>query len=135
MNPPDTAKHSSAPGLDATNPLPAAKSYALLDAAIKAPYLEFYRVTYQSKGAALDRKTKELIAIAASLALNCQGCLDGHIKKALKDGATREEISETIAVTLGVSAASIVDRSDLAGARLGISFDTLPPGGGAAVTS
>jgi AhpD family alkylhydroperoxidase len=128
VNPSDTAKAASASGTDASNPLPQSKSYALLDTAIKAPYLEFYRVTYASKGAALDRKTKELIAIGASLALNCQGCLDGHIKKALKDGATREEISETIAVTLGVAAASIVDRSDLAGARLGISFDSLPPG-------
>lgn len=108
------------------NPLPQAKSYALLDSGIKAPYLEFYKVTYTSKEAVLDRKMKELIAIAASLAMNCQGCLDGHIKKALKDGATREEISETIAVTLGVAAAAIVDRSDLAGARLNISFDTLP---------
>jgi AhpD family alkylhydroperoxidase len=130
VNPSDTAKPSPAQGVDSTNPLTQSKSYALLDSGIKAPYLEFYRVTYASKGAALDRKTKELIAIAASLAMNCQGCLDGHIKKALKDGATREEISETIAVTLGVAAASIVDRSDLAGARLGISFDTLPPGNG-----
>jgi AhpD family alkylhydroperoxidase len=126
LNPSDTAKKPSGPALDPANPLPQAKSYALLDSAIKAPYLEFYKVTYQGKGAVLDRKTKELIAIAASLALNCQGCLDGHIKKALKDGATREEISETIAVTLGVSAASIVDRSDLAGERLGICFDNLP---------
>jgi AhpD family alkylhydroperoxidase len=120
----DTSKPS--PASDAANPLPQAKSYALLGPSIKAPYFEFYKATYQEKGTVLDRKTKELIAIGASLALNCQGCLDGHIKKALKDGATREEISETIAVTLGVAAASIVDRSDLAGERLGISFDSLP---------
>jgi AhpD family alkylhydroperoxidase len=123
----DGVKPASDPAAgDAANPLPQAKSYALLDTGIKAPYLEFYKVTYNSKGAVLDRKTKELIAIGAALALNCQGCLDGHIKKALKDGATREEISETIAVTLGVAAAAIVDRSDLAGARMNISFDTLP---------
>lgn len=102
------------------------RSYALVDPATKGPYLEFYKHTYSDKGAALDRKTKELIAIAAALALDCQGCMDGHIKKALRDGATREEISETIAVTLGVAAAAIVDRSDLAGQRLGIAFDTLP---------
>ena len=128
MNPTDHAK-GAAPATDAANPLPQSKSYALLGNTLKAPYLEFYRVTYTDKGSALDRKTKELIAIGAALALNCQGCLDGHIKKALKDGATREEISETIAVTLGVAAASIVDRSDLAGGRLNISFDTLPSGG------
>lgn len=99
-------------------------SYALLDPEVKRRYLDFYRSTYQDKGkAALDRKTKELIAIAASLAFNCQNCLDGHIKKAIRDGATRREISEAIEVTFGVSAASIVDRSDLAGWRLGIAFD------------
>lgn len=102
------------------------KSYALIDPAVKAPYLEFYKVTYSERDAALDRKTKELIAIAASLAFNCQNCMDGHIKKAIRDGATREEISETIAVTLGVAAAAVVDRSDLAGARLGMSFDDIP---------
>lgn len=104
------------------------KSYALIDPAVKAPYLEFYKVTYREQDAALDRKTKELIAIAASLAFNCQNCMDGHIKKAIRDGATREEISETIAVTLGVAAAAVVDRSDLAGARLGMSFDDIPSG-------
>ncbi len=102
------------------------KSYALLDDQAKSIYFEFYKDTYKEKGSALDRKTKELIAIAAALAMNCPNCLDGHIKKALKDGATREEISETIQVTLGVAAATIVDRSDMAGARLGISFDALP---------
>lgn len=111
---------------DPIAPVAGVRSYALVDPATKGPYLEFYKHTYSDRGAALDRKTKELIAIAASLALNCQNCIDGHIKKALKDGATREEISETIAVTLGVAAAAIVDRSDLAGSRLNISFDGLP---------
>ncbi len=122
------------------NQAPNVKSYALVDPVVKAPYLEFYKVTYSDKRAALDRKMKELIAISASLAFNCTNCLDGHIKKALKEGATREEISEAIAVTLGVAAAAVVDRSDLAGSRLGISWDNLPtsfpdeqPGANAAV--
>ena len=101
------------------------KSYALLDPKAKRLYLEFYKDTYKSDGAAMDRKTKELVAIAASMAFNCPNCLDGHIKKALKDGATREEISEVIQITLGVAAAAVVDRSDMAGSRLGISFDSL----------
>ena len=75
-------------------------------------YFQFYQETYKSSH--LDRKTKELIAIAASLAAHCKGCLEGHIKKALKYGATKEELSETIAITMGVSAASIVDLTDIA---------------------
>ena len=75
-------------------------------------YFQFYQETYKTSH--LDRKTKELIAIAASLATHCKGCLEGHIKKALKYGATKEELSETIAITMGVSAASIVDLTDIA---------------------
>ena len=81
-------------------------------------YFQFYKETY--KPSVLDRKTKELVAIAASLAAKCQGCLEGHIKKALKFGATREEISESIAIAIGVNAAAIVDLTDIAAENLDI---------------
>ena len=87
-------------------------SYTMVDPKMRKIYFQFYQETYRSS--ALDRKTKELIAIAASLATHCKGCLEGHIKKALKYGATKEELSETIAITMGVSAASIVDLTDIA---------------------
>jgi AhpD family alkylhydroperoxidase len=93
-------------------------SYSMVDPRFRELYFRFYKETY--KASVLDRKTKELIAIAASLNARCQGCLDGHIKKAQKLGATREEIGETIAIALGVSAAAIVDMTDQAAARLGI---------------
>jgi len=108
---------------DAERPV---RSYALMDPRSKRIYLEFYKDTYKTEGAVLSRKMKELVAIGASMALNCPNCLDGHIKKALKDGATREEISEVIQVSLGVAAAAVVDRSDMAGYRLGLNFDDLP---------
>jgi AhpD family alkylhydroperoxidase len=123
------------PGDGDTEPLPQSetrdgkppvRSYALMDPKSKRIYLEFYKDTYKTEGAALSRKVKELVAIAVSMALNCPNCLDGHIKKALKDGATREEISEVIQVALGVAAAAVVDRSDMAGYRLGLNFDDLP---------
>ena len=96
---------------------PAAKeekwpSYTMVDPRMRKIYFQFYQETYKSS--VLDRKTKELIAIAASLATHCHGCLEGHIKKALKYGATKEELSETIAITMGVGAASIVDLTDIA---------------------
>ena len=100
------------------------RSYALVEPEIMKPYMRFYKATYERGH--LDRKTKELVAIAASLVSGCKGCLEGHLKKAIKFGATRGEISETIAVTLGVNAAAIVDRSDIASANLGISIDDLP---------
>ena len=98
-------------------------SYTMVDPKMRKIYFQFYQETYRSSG--IDRTTKVLIAIAASLATHCKGCLEGHIKKALKYGATKEELSETIAITMGVSAASMVDRTDIAAESLRIRhFDT-----------
>ena len=91
-------------------------SYTMVDPRFREIYFQFYKETY--KPSALDRKTKELVAIAASLASKCQGCLEGHITKAMKFGATREEISETIAITMGVGAAAVVDLTDVAADNL-----------------
>ena len=91
-------------------------SYTMVEERMKKIYFDFYQETY--KKTQIDRKTKELIAIAASLGFRCQGCLEGHIKKALKFGATPEEISESIAITMGVAAASVVDLTDIAAAHM-----------------
>ncbi len=91
-------------------------SYTMVEPRFREIYFQFYKETYRPS--VLDRKTKELVAIAASLAAKCQGCLEGHIKKALKFGATREEISESIAIAIGVNAAAIVDLSDIAADNL-----------------
>src|SRR5215469_432534 len=93
-------------------------SYTMVDPRMRKIYFQFYHETY--KTSLLDRKTEELIAIAASLATHCRGCLEGHIKKALKYGATKEELSETIAIAMGVSAASIVDLTDIAAENMQI---------------
>jgi AhpD family alkylhydroperoxidase len=98
---------------EAQSPWP---SYTMVEERMKKIYFEFYQATY--KKSTIDRKTKELIAIAASLGFKCQGCLNGHIKKAKKFGATPEEISETIAITMGVAAASVVDLTDIASEKL-----------------
>jgi AhpD family alkylhydroperoxidase len=97
---------------DGAAPQPASTSYSMVDPRFRQAYFHFYKETY--KPSVLDRKTKEFVAIAASLAFKCQGCIEGHIKKAIKYGATREEISETIAITMGVGAAAVVDLTDIA---------------------
>lgn len=99
------------------NPSSAMRSYALLTPELKALYMQFYKATYGESR--LDIKTKEFVAIGAALTSGCKGCLEGHLKKAKKHGATSEEIAEVIAITLGVAAASIVDRSDIANYNLG----------------
>ena len=110
----DETKHHHQPFPEEDNgePAPASASYTMVDPRFRAIYFQFYKETY--KPSVLDRKTKELVAIAASLATKCQGCLEGHVKKALKFGATREEISEAIAIAIGVNAAAIVDLTDIA---------------------
>ena len=93
-------------------------SYTIVEDRIKKLYFKFYRETY--KTSRLDRKTKELIAIAASLGFKCEGCLKGHIEKAVQYGATREEISEAISITMGVAGASVVDQTDIVSEKLQI---------------
>ena len=90
----------------------------MVEERMKKIYFKFYQATY--KNSQLDRKTKELIAIAASLGFQCEGCLRGHLEKALKYGATKEEISEAIAITMGVASASIVDQTDIVSEKLQI---------------
>ncbi len=115
-------KKTVAPGTKATSatpePKPSWPSYTMVEGRMKKIYFDFYQETYRKT--AIDRKTKELIAIAASLGFKCQGCLNGHIRKAKKFGATPEEISETIAITMGVAAASVVDLTDFAAEHLQI---------------
>lgn len=103
-----------------TQPEPPAEwpSYTMVEGRMKKIYFDFYQETYRKS--LIDRKTKELIAIAASLGFKCQGCLDGHIKKAKKFGASPEEISEAIAIAMGVAAASVVDLTDIAAEKLRI---------------
>ena len=91
-------------------------SYTMVDPRFREIYFQFYKETY--KPSVLDRKTKELVAIGSSLTAKCQGCLEGHIKKALKAGATREEVSEAIAIAIGVGAAAVVDLTDIAADNL-----------------
>lgn len=47
---------------------------------------------------ALDRKTKELLALTVSLVNRCQYCCLAHETMALMSGATEQEINETKAV-------------------------------------
>ncbi len=48
----------------------------------------------------LSVKTKELMAIALSIAVRCEPCLKTHTTRALKAGATVEEIAEAVSVAM-----------------------------------
>jgi AhpD family alkylhydroperoxidase len=54
----------------------------------------------------LDKKTKELIAVACSVMADCMPCLEWHYGRAVTAGANQEEISEALAIAMSVSAGS-----------------------------
>lgn len=49
---------------------------------------------------ALDPRTKELMAVALSVASRCDPCIAFHVPAALRHGATREQILETLSVAV-----------------------------------
>ncbi len=54
----------------------------------------------------LNKKTKELIAIACSVMADCVPCIEWHYKKAREAGASKEEIAEALAIPMSVSSGS-----------------------------
>lgn len=59
-------------------------------------FWDFKREIFE--GDALDRKTKELIAVAVSSMPRCRHCTRSHIESAFKAGAIKAEVAETLAV-------------------------------------
>jgi AhpD family alkylhydroperoxidase len=54
----------------------------------------------------LGAKTRELIALAVAVTVQCDGCIVVHTEAALKNGATEEEIIEALSVAIQVKAGS-----------------------------
>jgi AhpD family alkylhydroperoxidase len=52
----------------------------------------------------LGAKMRELIAIAVSVTLRCDGCITVHTEAAIKHGASREEIAEALGVAVAINA-------------------------------
>ena len=56
------------------------------------------------KADALDRKTKELIALAIAVATRCNPCIAFHADAALQQGASRQEVLETMGMAIYMGA-------------------------------
>jgi len=52
------------------------------------------------KPGALDRKTKELMALAIAVSGQCDACIAYHARGAGKAAASRQEVAETLAVAI-----------------------------------
>ena len=60
------------------------------------------------KDGVLDKKTKELIALGVSAAIQCLYCIDSHKQKAKAFGASEKEIAEAIWVAASIKAGSTI---------------------------
>lgn len=112
------------------------KSYSMLEPRMKKVYGAYYKELYYTpERRVLDPKIQELISIAAALVAKCEGCLDGHMKKALELGATKEEISETICIAAAINAAAMIDLSDRCAERLNLNHFPNTPAAAASSAS
>lgn len=50
------------------------------------------------KNGALDEKTKEFIALGIAISTRCESCIGFHVKSLVRLQATRQELSETLAM-------------------------------------
>ena len=56
-----------------------------------------------TKDGALDKKTKELIALALGVAAHCDGCIGFHTQTLVKLGTTRQELRMKTDATIAMS--------------------------------
>jgi selenide,water dikinase len=68
-------------------------------AVVQQKFQEFLKAA--AEPGALDRKTKQAIAIALSVLARCEPCVKSHIKKARDQGFSQEEIDEAAWLAIG----------------------------------
>jgi len=57
---------------------------------------------------ALDVKTKELLGLVASAVLRCDDCVKYHLESSKKEGATKEEVMETLGIATLVGGTIVI---------------------------
>ena len=65
------------------------------------------------KDGALPAKTKELMAVTAAHVTACPWCIEDHVKRAIKQGATDEEIAEAAFVAMSLRAGAAYAHSSI----------------------
>ncbi len=59
----------------------------------------------------LDPKTRELIALAVAVTAHCDGCITVYTDAAVREGATKDEIAETLGVAIAANAGAAMSYS------------------------
>jgi len=74
---------------------------AQLGTEIPGPMTGFARLHKKAmEDGALSRKVKEMMALAISIVVGCEGCIAYHVHDAVEAGATRPELLEAVSVGL-----------------------------------
>ncbi len=67
-----------------------------LDSKVYSAFLNMEKLTYSDGN--LKKYYKELIAVGISIVINCESCMEWHVKEALRSGASEKQILEAIEV-------------------------------------
>jgi AhpD family alkylhydroperoxidase len=74
---------------------------AMLGQDLPGPMSGFARLHRKSiEDGALSQKVKEMMAVAISIVVGCEGCIAYHVHDAVEAGATRAELLEAVSVGL-----------------------------------
>jgi AhpD family alkylhydroperoxidase len=77
------------------------ESLSRLGKEIPGPMTGFARLHRKGvEDGALSGKVKELMALAISIVVGCEGCIAYHVHDAIQAGASRSELLETVGVGL-----------------------------------
>lgn len=77
------------------------ESLGRLGKEIPGPMSGFARLHRKGvENGALSGKVKEMMALAISIVVGCEGCIAYHVHDAIQAGARREELLETVGVGL-----------------------------------
>ena len=75
-------------------------------------WLEFDKKAFEP--GAIDKKTKELIALGIAHITQCPWCIDAHVQKAEKAGASEQELAEVIFVAMAMASGAAWSHGGLA---------------------
>ncbi|MFD0894290.1 carboxymuconolactone decarboxylase family protein [Luteolibacter ambystomatis] len=101
---------------------------ALIDGAPKEAGAFFnLKYTAERTDGAIPAKYRELISIGVALTTQCAYCIESHVQNAVKAGATREEIAETVFIAAALRAGGAAGNGLLAMRLFDEARGTPPP--------
>jgi AhpD family alkylhydroperoxidase len=78
------------------------------EANIEASAFLALKAAAERKDGVIPEKYRELISIAVALTTQCSYCIDAHVTNAVKAGATKQELAETVFIASALRAGAAV---------------------------